>query len=78
MHHCRFCLYETFASDEQAFQEVTHHKRNDSGRAVIGATIFGILVFIIGKNLVAYLFGLAIIGYRAFEFRKWSKLGRTP
>ncbi len=66
-----------FPNDEQVFQEVTQNKRNDSGRSAIGAFIFGILIFVFGKNICAYLFGLAMIGYGAFEFRKWLKLGRT-
>lgn len=67
-----------FPNDEQVLQEVKNHERNDSGRATIGAILFGVLIFIFGKGLFAYLFGLAIIGYGVFEFRKWLKLGRTP
>jgi len=67
-----------FPNDEQFSQEVTQDKRNDSGRSAIGAVIFGILIFVFGKNIVAYFFGLAMLGYAAFEFRKWLTLRHTP
>jgi hypothetical protein len=67
-----------FPNDKQVSQEVTHHKRNDSGRTALGAILFGIFTFIVGKGVIAYIIGLLLLGYGAFEFSKWLKFWRNP
>jgi hypothetical protein len=66
----------SFPNETQIKSEINRIKRDDSGRSAIGAFIFGIFIFLVGKDGFAIILGGLVIVYGFYEAQKWIKLNR--
>lgn len=65
-----------YPSEAQINREIYRRKQNDSGRVAIGAFLIAALVFIVGKNIYATIFGLLALILLVYGIRNWIKYRR--
>jgi hypothetical protein len=65
-----------YPSDSQIDQEIYRRKQNEAGRLAIFYFLGAILIFVVGKNVFAIIFGLLIIAFALYQIRKWLEYRR--
>lgn len=65
-----------YPSDAEINQEIYLRKKNKAGRLTIFYFLNAILIFVVGKNVFAIIFGLLVIALALHQLRKWLEYRR--